>query len=61
LALALDNLPDFPVVAADNVDIAWQLLVDSWPGQTLTAPEVNNSATAPPSGPEVTPTESPES
>ena len=59
LELALDNLPDFPVVAADNVDIAWQLLVDSWPGQANTAPVTDNNAAAPTSGAEVAPTATP--
>ncbi len=59
LELALDNLPDFPVVAADNVDIAWQLLVDSWPGHTEKAPAADNNAAAPTSGAEVSPTATP--
>ena len=59
LELALDNLPDFPVIAADNVDIAWQLLVDSWPGKVNAAPAGDNNAAAPTSGVEVTPTETP--
>ena len=31
LDLALDNLPAFPVVAVDDVDIAWQLLIRDLP------------------------------
>ena len=31
LDLALDNLPSFPVVAVDDVDIAWQLLIRDLP------------------------------
>ncbi len=31
LDLALENLPTYPVIAADDVDIAWQLLVDGLP------------------------------
>jgi hypothetical protein len=31
LELALDNLPAFPVIAVDHVDIAWQLLMNGLP------------------------------
>ena len=31
LELALENLPAFPVVAVDDIDIAWQLLVNGLP------------------------------
>ncbi len=31
LNLASANLPDYPVIAVDSVDIAWQLLVDDLP------------------------------
>lgn len=31
LELALENLPSFPVVAVDDVDIAWQLLINDLP------------------------------
>jgi hypothetical protein len=31
LDLALGNLPDFPVIAADDLNIAWQLLVNGLP------------------------------
>jgi hypothetical protein len=31
LDLALGNLPDFPVIAVDDVDIAWQLLMQGLP------------------------------
>ena len=34
LDLALENLPTFPVVAVDEVDIAWQLLVNDLPDGT---------------------------
>jgi TolA-binding protein len=37
LDLALGNLPAFPVVAVDDVDIAWQLLVNGLPEQPLLA------------------------
>jgi hypothetical protein len=59
LELALDNLPNFPVVAVDDVDIAWQLLVNSWPEQMKAAPTTeNSSATQIPTG-EVIPTVTP--
>lgn len=29
--LALKNLPDFPVAASDDLDIAWQILMDGYP------------------------------
>jgi cell division protein FtsB len=31
LDLALQNLPDFPVAASDDLDIAWQILMDGYP------------------------------
>jgi len=31
LNLALQNLPDFPVAASDDLDIAWQILVGGYP------------------------------
>ena len=31
LDLALKNLPDFPVAASDDLDIAWQILMDGYP------------------------------
>ncbi len=46
LDLALVNLPTYPVIAADDVDIAWQLLVDglpALPGATAT-PETTGEA-----------------
>jgi len=29
--LALENLPDFPVAASDDLDIAWQILMEGYP------------------------------
>jgi DNA repair exonuclease SbcCD ATPase subunit len=59
LDLALGNLPAFPVIAVDDVDIAWQLLVNSWPEQIQAAPTTENiTATPTPTG-EVTPTATP--
>jgi len=31
LDLAIKNLPDFPVAASDDIDIAWQVLLDGYP------------------------------
>jgi hypothetical protein len=31
LDLAIKNLPDFPVAASDDLDIAWQILMDGYP------------------------------
>lgn len=36
LDLALKNLPDFPVAASDDLDIAWQILLEGYPAATLT-------------------------
>ena len=55
LDLALGNLPAFPVVAVDDVDIAWQLLVDSLPD--LPAPEPVTATPTP--AVDVTPTATP--
>jgi TolA-binding protein len=53
LELTLANLPDFPVAASDDLDIAWQILLGRLPpAQTLIA-----SATP---TPQATPTPSPE-
>jgi predicted RNase H-like nuclease (RuvC/YqgF family) len=59
LDLALENLPSYPVIAADDVDIAWQILVDglpTLPGTTVT-PEPTSEA--PLSTEEATPTVTP--
>ena len=37
LDLALTNLPDFPVVAAGDLEIAWQILMTGKPANTITA------------------------
>ena len=37
LDLALTNLPDFPVVAAGDLEIAWQILMTGKPANTTTA------------------------
>jgi hypothetical protein len=61
LELALRNLPDFPVAASDDLDIAWQILLDGYP-VPLTAtptplPTIAPAETATPlPAPTVTPT-----
>jgi hypothetical protein len=42
LDLTLSNLPDFPVAASDDLDIAWQILLSGLPEAT---PTVSRSAT----------------
>ena len=36
LDMVLDNLPDFPVAASDDLDIAWQILLSGLPQATQT-------------------------
>ena len=36
LDMALSNLPDFPVAASDDLDIAWQILLSGLPQATPT-------------------------
>ena len=59
LDLALDNLPTFPVIAVDDVDIAWQLLVNDLPSlpESTSLPDATNEAPLP--AEEVTPTIAP--
>jgi hypothetical protein len=35
--MTLSNLPDFPVAASDDLDIAWQILLSGMPEETPTA------------------------
>jgi uncharacterized coiled-coil protein SlyX len=67
LDLALSNLPNFPVAASDDLDIAWQILLGGMPpAQTLVAaetptPQITSTPTAEPTvtltpHPTVTPT-----
>lgn len=61
LDLAIKNLPDFPVAASDDLDIAWQILMDGYPvAATATPtplPPPNPEGTAtPPSDLTATPT-----
>jgi predicted RNase H-like nuclease (RuvC/YqgF family) len=59
LDMALDNLPDFPVIAADDLNIAWQLLVNDLPDlPTPTATPESVTETPTPTE-EVTPTVTP--
>jgi hypothetical protein len=52
LDLAIKNLPEFPVAASDDLDIAWQILMDGYPVMstaTLTAlPTASPEGTATP-------------
>jgi hypothetical protein len=59
LDLALDNLPTFPVIAVDDVDIAWQLLVNDLPNlpESTSLPDSTNETPLPTE--EVTPTIAP--
>ncbi len=38
LDLVLKNLPDFPVAASDDLDIAWQVLLDGYPVPSTQTP-----------------------
>ena len=57
---ALENLPEFPVIAVDDVDIAWQLLVNDLPDlpASTSTPEPADE-TPVPAEEEVTPTTTP--
>lgn len=61
LDLALSNLPNFPVAASDDLDIAWQILLSGLPEATPTVsstptPAVTRSPTPNATGVTVTPT-----
>lgn len=45
LDLTLSNLPDFPVAASDDLDVAWQILLS---GQPQATPTMLETATLPP-------------
>ncbi len=47
LDLSLSNLPDFPVAASDDLDIAWQILLSGLPQAT---PTITVSGTPSPAG-----------
>ncbi|HSG43822.1 MAG TPA: hypothetical protein VLA72_11755 [Anaerolineales bacterium] len=38
LDLVLKNLPAFPVAASNDLDIAWQILIDGYPVPTTATP-----------------------
>jgi hypothetical protein len=59
LDLALGNLPAFPVVAVDDVDIAWQLLVNDLPEQPQETATLEPVAETPTPAVDVTPTATP--
>jgi len=59
LDLALDNLPTSPVIAVDDVDIAWQLLVNGLPDLPAPTPLPDSVNETPIPTEEVTPTETP--
>jgi cell division protein FtsB len=56
LDLALGNLPDFPVIAVDDVDIAWNLLVAGLPESAEAAAAIP-TLTLPAETPAATPTQ----
>jgi len=45
LDLALKNLPDFPVAASDDLNIAWQVLLDGYPVPITSTPTPIPTAT----------------
>jgi uncharacterized coiled-coil protein SlyX len=59
LDLALDNLPAFPVVAMDNINIAWELLVNGLPEQPQETPTPEPVTGTPLPTVDVTPTATP--
>ena len=61
LDLALGNLPEYPVIAVDDVDIAWNLLIVGLPESAAEAAALAVTPTPPPTPdatatPEQTPT-----
>jgi hypothetical protein len=57
LDLTLSNLPDFPVAASDDLDIAWQILLSGVPAETATptiTPTAAGTASTTPSAGDVT-------
>jgi hypothetical protein len=45
LDLVLKNLPSFPVAASDDLDIAWQILLDGYPALPTATPFLVTTAT----------------
>ncbi|HEX6035125.1 MAG TPA: hypothetical protein VFY83_11845, partial [Anaerolineales bacterium] len=61
LDMTLSNLPDFPVAASDDLDIAWQILLSGLPNVTPTvsvtpSPALTSSPTSDGSDVTITPT-----
>ena len=54
LDMALSNLPNFPVAASDDLDIAWQILLSGLPQATATISETPTPAGTLSSTPEAT-------
>ncbi len=50
LDIGLENLPDFPVVAIGDVDMAWQLLINGLPTELDTPVETKAPSTPTPEG-----------
>lgn len=63
LDLVLKNLPSFPVAASDDLDIAWQVLLNGYPAPVTESPTVAPTTTleagTPTTGPEATQTPTP--
>lgn len=56
LDLVLTNLPNFPVAAADDLDIAWQILISGMPALDTSATAIPAGTLASTPAPTVTPT-----
>lgn len=56
LDLVLSNLPNFPVAAADDLDIAWQILISGMPALDTQATAVPAGTMSPTPVPTITPT-----
>lgn len=58
---ALENMPDRPVLAAENLELAWQLLRDDWPGVPALLENVEGEASQTGQSEALEGTETPES
>jgi hypothetical protein len=56
LDLVLSNLPNFPIAAADDLDIAWQILISGMPSLDTNATAIPASTLASTPAPTITPT-----
>jgi hypothetical protein len=56
LDMTLANLPDFPLIASDDLDIAWQILLSGLPQATPTVIETPTPVATSPSTPAFTST-----